>query len=45
MKWLVGALVIVLALCLPGGLAAAWYFNNGTWALISIGALIFFMAG
>lgn len=31
--------------CLPGGLLLAWWLNNGYWAILSVLALIFFMAG
>ncbi len=39
------ALVIAAAAALPGGLLLAWYFNEIRWVLVSVAALIFFMAG
>lgn len=42
---LVYSLLAVATTALPGGLIAAWYFDNGNFALISIAAFIFFMAG
>ena len=42
---LVYTLVTAAAIGLPGGLIAAWWFNEGWLGMISVVSLIFFMAG
>lgn len=45
LEWLLYFILIAAVIAVPGGLAAAWYFENGSLAMISVVAIILFMAG
>jgi len=41
MKWVVDAIVILLAACIPFGLGMAFYMNDETWLIFCAPLLIF----
>lgn len=44
-QWVVGLIVVLIALCIPGGIAMAFWTTEGWWVMVSVVALIIVMAG
>ena len=43
--YIINTVVVIAACALPGGLILQYIYPESAWWIISVGALIFFMAG